>query len=356
MSDEEEWRPIVGLEKSHEINREGCIRSIKREKVDRLGRRFSYGGKICKSFKNVDGYIAITLHCDGCQKQIRVHRAIAEAFIPNPENKPQVNHINGIKDDNRIENLEWCTAMENVRHAHKIGLSSPPKGSEHFASAITEIDVIEIRRLRSTGVELKELSSMFGVSESVISNISNHRSWVHVPIVNYFLGIDPGQGSFLFVIGDGYHESYQIPTDKDGVNIKELALVFRRLPSIKHAVIEDVHSVFGASAKSNWNFGRTVGILEALLAANGIEYTKIQPKKWQKQMWDGVDVIKKENGSTDTKATSMLAAKKLFPSIDLRKSERAKKPDHNKVDALLIAEYCRRNYENKSLTENYTKE
>lgn len=92
------------------------------------------------------------------------------------------------------------------------------------------------------------------------------------------------------------------------------------------------------------NFEWVLGILEGMLAGMGFAYTKVIPKERQKVMWQGVSPVYKSGKSVDTKATSLLAAKRLFPNEDLRKSERASKPHDGIVDALLMAEYCRRKF------------
>ena len=125
----------------------------------------------------------------------------------------------------------------------------------------------------------------------------------------------------------------------------------------KHAniacVIEDVHAIFGSSAKATFQFGFNKGYLIGLLSANKIPYTLVQPKDWQKVMWQNADMVvnyktvTKQGKQTtrkevNTKQTSINCAKRLFPTIDFRKSERAKNYDDNKVDSVLMCEYARR--------------
>lgn len=162
-----------------------------------------------------------------------------------------------------------------------------------------------------------------------------------------YIGIDVGKASFICVMG--YDEKplfIPIPMINDEINISELFLLIA--PHTRRscfAVIEDVHAIFGSSAKATFEFGRVAGILEALLVAHGIPYAKVKPKEWQKEMWQGIPILKKEGKtSNDTKAMSLMAAQRLFPNVDLRKSDRAKIPDHNKVDAILLCEYCRRKF------------
>ena len=105
-------------------------------------------------------------------------------------------------------------------------------------------------------------------------------------------------------------------------------------------VIEDVHSLYGMSAKSNFNFGHIKGFKEGVLTAYGFDYKLVAPKVWQRGVWTEEDVIIKK-GKKDTKATSLNAAKRLWPNHDFRKSNRAKKPHDGIIDAALMAEYAR---------------
>ena len=110
-----------------------------------------YDGNPRKTPLNPKGYPMCQLMINKEIKGFSVHRLIAETFIPNPENKPQVNHINGIKTDNRVENLEWCTQSENILHAFKLGLITRPKGKDHHHSK--SVRCIETNKIYDTLLE-----------------------------------------------------------------------------------------------------------------------------------------------------------------------------------------------------------
>jgi hypothetical protein len=114
---------------------------------------------------------------EGVRHYFSVHRLVAEAFLAPVEGKTLVNHKNGIKTDNRVENLEWCDYTENMRHAFANGLNQASRGEDKGNSKLTEAQVLEIRRLRKTGLFHREIAKQFGVSYSSIQLICQGLRW-----------------------------------------------------------------------------------------------------------------------------------------------------------------------------------
>jgi len=131
------WKDVVGWESSYEVSNIGNVRSKARFVDNKYPNSKSLRqSKLLGQRLTVWGYTHVALSRNSKNKSLVVHRIVAKAFIPNPENKPCVNHKNGIKTDNSVENLEWCTHKENTHHAFSTGLSKGPVGGNNRSARI----------------------------------------------------------------------------------------------------------------------------------------------------------------------------------------------------------------------------
>lgn len=126
-----------------------------------------------KQFENSKGYKMVVIHC----KQWRVHRLVAEKYVPNPDNKPQVNHIDGNKKNNNADNLEWVTNYENRQHALKNNLHV--NGDKCPWSILKEDDIKRIRR-NEENFSIKEWSDYYNVAYRTMWDIVNNKTWKNV--------------------------------------------------------------------------------------------------------------------------------------------------------------------------------
>lgn len=159
----------IPYSKTHAVNEDGEVINIRRREY-------------LKQSLNHKGYPSICLE----NKRSRtVHRLVAELFIPNPENKPQVNHKDGNKQNNNINNLEWNTNTENMRHAFNNDLIDRDlfkinaMGSNNNMSKLTETDILKIRELTNNKTDT-EIARIFGVSRSTVNMIRNRKIWTHI--------------------------------------------------------------------------------------------------------------------------------------------------------------------------------
>jgi hypothetical protein len=178
---EEIWKDIKGYEGIYQISNKGRVRSLDRTINTKNGTRNKLG-VIRSSYVNDTGYTVVALTVNKKRKVYSIHRLIGIHFIPNPENKITINHKNGIKTDNRIENLEWNTYKENNLHAFANGLMpkpKPKKGEKSPVSKLKDMDIPVIRRLKETMTHEK-IAKMYRVNKSTIKAVISRRNWSHI--------------------------------------------------------------------------------------------------------------------------------------------------------------------------------
>lgn len=169
MSEEvEEWRPVKGLEAYYKVSNTGLVFSVRTN-------------RLMKPFLTKFGYKRLSLQIGPIKVKRSVHRLVAEAFIPNPEGKPQVHHIDNDPGNNNSVNLKWGTAKENIQYAAQLGRLKCGKGSNNSMANLTEDIVLEIRRLAgSKKYKQRQIADMFGLDERHVSLIILRKRWKHI--------------------------------------------------------------------------------------------------------------------------------------------------------------------------------
>lgn len=169
----EEWRPVVGYEGYYSVSSLGNVRRDKPYKA-------TVDGKILRP-SAANGYLFVSLSKASSSKCQRIHTLVCAAFIgERPEGKV-INHKNGIKTDNRIENLEYCTLSENMRHAHSIGLLHQ-KGADNNNSRLTHEDAIKVKTMFKNGMKDREVSDATGFNKNTLRGIRKGVYWKHINV------------------------------------------------------------------------------------------------------------------------------------------------------------------------------
>ena len=164
----EQCSDIIGYDGHYQVSNLGRVKS------------FKWGvEKILKPNCGKDSYPRISLYQNGELKKVLVHVLVAKAFIPNPNNLPVVNHIDNVRSNNRVENLEWATYSENQRHAVRIGAIKIPHGAKHPLAKLSHEQADEIRKVHVSAhpeFGAKALAEKYGVTLRTIYRILHNKS------------------------------------------------------------------------------------------------------------------------------------------------------------------------------------
>jgi HNH endonuclease/NUMOD4 motif len=179
----ERWVPVVGYELVYEVSDEGRVRRqpgyVKSPRAA-SGWRLKKGGELKPAV--IRGYQSVNLCKDGHATGRKVHILVADAFIGLRPFGKTVNHKDGKKSNNRPDNLEYVSIAENNQHAYDVcgKRYKMPRGEKNHYAKLVDVEVIEIRRLRNSGLRLRVIAEQFGICIQSVANIAKRKSWTHI--------------------------------------------------------------------------------------------------------------------------------------------------------------------------------
>lgn len=173
----EVWKDIIGYEGLYQVSNFGRVKSLQRKAS---GRKNIVNERMLKPQFNGE-YYHFGISKNGIQKIVLIHRIVASHFIPNPENKPEVNHLNGDKSCNEDWNLAWATEKENCKHAREV-LNKKPGTGIWNQRKLTEAMVVDILAMYNTGSSQVEIAKNYNITKRNINDVIKRRIWKQVNI------------------------------------------------------------------------------------------------------------------------------------------------------------------------------
>ena len=180
-----ERRAVIGFEGLYEVDAEGNVYGLEKDVVRKDGRTHRVHARQMLKREDPNGYLRVNLSKGNRVLPCLLHRVIASAFLPNPDSDVYdcINHKDGNKKNNSLENLEWCTRTQNMHHAWKnLDMNLPPRkrGEDHTISKLTEEKVLRIRDRISRGDRIVDIARDFDVVPGTIDHIKRRHTWKHI--------------------------------------------------------------------------------------------------------------------------------------------------------------------------------
>ena len=177
---QEIWKPVPGFEGRYDVSNMGNVRTVGRFINAPRGRERWIQERNLSTHITTRGYVQTMFKIGTKNIHQLIHRVVASAFIQNPHELPQVNHIDGDKTNNHVENLEWCTSQDNCTHARREKLYEQARGERGGGAKLTNEEVLFIRTRLASGETHTAIANDYSISRTVITRIANGTRWATI--------------------------------------------------------------------------------------------------------------------------------------------------------------------------------